>query len=181
MQSAREIAETKLLFFLGEEEGLFWSSRGLRDGIFSFFFEWEKVREREKKRTSESIRKKHRFRWRRHRRRREEKKRRKSKRGRGASFFSKARLSSTSCLALYSRGQRGRPLKRRRREKEKKQHREPFRFVSFFFVPIKKQSTMPPKGRKADNLQQKSPAEFFAENKNIAGFDNVRWCFAFFV
>jgi hypothetical protein len=23
-------------------------------------------------------------------------------------------------------------------------------------------------------LQQKSPAEFFAENKNIAGFDNVR-------
>ena len=33
---------------------------------------------------------------------------------------------------------------------------------------------MPPKPRKADNLQQKSPAEFFAENKNIAGFDNVR-------
>lgn len=28
--------------------------------------------------------------------------------------------------------------------------------------------------RKADVLQQKSPAEFFAENKNIAGFDNVR-------
>ena len=27
---------------------------------------------------------------------------------------------------------------------------------------------------KADVLQQKSPAEFFAENKNIAGFDNVR-------
>ena len=27
--------------------------------------------------------------------------------------------------------------------------------------------------RKADVLQQKSPAEFFAENKNIAGFDNV--------
>lgn len=26
---------------------------------------------------------------------------------------------------------------------------------------------------KADALQQKSPAEFFAENKNIAGFDNV--------
>lgn len=26
---------------------------------------------------------------------------------------------------------------------------------------------------KADVLQQKSPAEFFAENKNIAGFDNV--------
>ena len=25
-----------------------------------------------------------------------------------------------------------------------------------------------------DILQQKSPAEFFAENKNIAGFDNVR-------
>lgn len=25
----------------------------------------------------------------------------------------------------------------------------------------------------ADKLQQKSPAEFFAENKNIAGFDNV--------
>jgi len=25
----------------------------------------------------------------------------------------------------------------------------------------------------ADVLQQKSPAEFFAENKNIAGFDNV--------
>ena len=33
---------------------------------------------------------------------------------------------------------------------------------------------MPPKPRKADNLQQKSPAELFAENKNIAGFDNVR-------
>ena len=27
--------------------------------------------------------------------------------------------------------------------------------------------------KKADVLQQKSPAEFFAENKNIAGFDNV--------
>jgi DNA topoisomerase VI subunit B len=25
----------------------------------------------------------------------------------------------------------------------------------------------------SDKLQQKSPAEFFAENKNIAGFDNV--------
>ena len=24
-----------------------------------------------------------------------------------------------------------------------------------------------------DSLQQKSPAEFFADNKNIAGFDNV--------
>ena len=35
---------------------------------------------------------------------------------------------------------------------------------------------MPPKGKAAkgaDVLQQKSPAEFFAENKNIAGFDNV--------
>ncbi len=29
------------------------------------------------------------------------------------------------------------------------------------------------KTAKADLLQQKSPAEFFAENKNIAGFDNV--------
>lgn len=27
--------------------------------------------------------------------------------------------------------------------------------------------------RKTDVLEQKSPAEFFAENKNIAGFDNV--------
>ena len=27
---------------------------------------------------------------------------------------------------------------------------------------------------KRDRLQQKSPAEFFADNKNIAGFDNVR-------
>lgn len=27
---------------------------------------------------------------------------------------------------------------------------------------------------KQDELQQKSPAEFFADNKNIAGFDNVR-------
>lgn len=27
--------------------------------------------------------------------------------------------------------------------------------------------------RKGDILEQKSPAEFFAENKNIAGFDNV--------
>lgn len=29
-------------------------------------------------------------------------------------------------------------------------------------------------GGAGDKLQQKSPAEFFAENKNIAGFDNVR-------
>lgn len=29
------------------------------------------------------------------------------------------------------------------------------------------------KGGDGDKLQQKSPAEFFAENKNIAGFDNV--------
>jgi len=28
-------------------------------------------------------------------------------------------------------------------------------------------------GKKADALQQKSPAEFFADNRNIAGFDNV--------
>jgi DNA topoisomerase VI subunit B len=27
--------------------------------------------------------------------------------------------------------------------------------------------------KSGDVLQQKSPAEFFAENKNIAGFDNV--------
>jgi DNA topoisomerase VI subunit B len=30
------------------------------------------------------------------------------------------------------------------------------------------------KAGKKSELQQKSPAEFFAENKNIAGFDNVR-------
>jgi hypothetical protein len=29
------------------------------------------------------------------------------------------------------------------------------------------------KAKKADVIEQKSPAEFFAENKNIAGFDNV--------
>lgn len=29
-------------------------------------------------------------------------------------------------------------------------------------------------GKKDEAMQQKSPAEFFAENKNIAGFDNVR-------
>ncbi len=28
-------------------------------------------------------------------------------------------------------------------------------------------------GKKIEVMQQKSPAEFFAENKNIAGFDNV--------
>ena len=36
---------------------------------------------------------------------------------------------------------------------------------------------MAPKGKggsQLDALQQKSPAEFFAENKTIAGFDNVR-------
>jgi hypothetical protein len=33
---------------------------------------------------------------------------------------------------------------------------------------------MAPKAAKKDELQQKSPAEFFADNKNIAGFDNVR-------
>ena len=33
---------------------------------------------------------------------------------------------------------------------------------------------MPPKkAQKADVLQQKSAAAFFADNKNIAGFDNV--------
>lgn len=31
---------------------------------------------------------------------------------------------------------------------------------------------MPPKGS-GDNLKSKSPADFFAENKNIAGFDNA--------
>lgn len=29
------------------------------------------------------------------------------------------------------------------------------------------------KPSKGEQLEQKSPAEFFAENKNIAGFDNV--------
>ena len=29
------------------------------------------------------------------------------------------------------------------------------------------------KSKKEDVLEQKSPAEFFADNKNIAGFDNV--------
>jgi len=33
---------------------------------------------------------------------------------------------------------------------------------------------MPAKKSKSSDLVQKSPAEFFAENKNIAGFDNVR-------
>lgn len=33
--------------------------------------------------------------------------------------------------------------------------------------------TAPKMKAKAEALQQKSPAEFFAENKNIAGFDNV--------
>lgn len=28
---------------------------------------------------------------------------------------------------------------------------------------------------KKETLEQKSPAEFFADNKNIAGFDNVSW------
>ena len=39
-------------------------------------------------------------------------------------------------------------------------------------VPV----AMPPKSKAGDDpaVQQKSPAEFFAENKNIAGFDNVR-------
>ena len=32
-----------------------------------------------------------------------------------------------------------------------------------------------PKKTSTDILQQKSPAEFFADNKNIAGFDNVRY------
>lgn len=30
-------------------------------------------------------------------------------------------------------------------------------------------------GNKKETLEQKSPAEFFADNKNIAGFDNVSW------
>jgi DNA topoisomerase-6 subunit B len=30
--------------------------------------------------------------------------------------------------------------------------------------------------KKGDTLQQKSPAEFFAENRNIAGFDNPGKC-----
>ena len=33
---------------------------------------------------------------------------------------------------------------------------------------------MAPKAAKGDVLQQKSPAEFFADNRTIAGFDNVR-------
>ena len=32
---------------------------------------------------------------------------------------------------------------------------------------------MAPKAPKGDVLQQKSPAEFFADNRTIAGFDNV--------
>ncbi|KIZ02004.1 hypothetical protein MNEG_5958 [Monoraphidium neglectum] len=35
---------------------------------------------------------------------------------------------------------------------------------------------MAPKAAKKDELQQKSPAEFFADNKNIAGFDNPGKC-----
>jgi DNA topoisomerase VI subunit B len=35
--------------------------------------------------------------------------------------------------------------------------------------------------KSSETLQQKSPAEFFAENKNIAGFDNVRERKAFFL
>lgn len=40
-------------------------------------------------------------------------------------------------------------------------------------APKQQQGTL----KKPDELQQKSPAEFFADNKNIAGFDNVRCCF----
>ncbi|KAK8967344.1 DNA topoisomerase 6 subunit B [Platanthera guangdongensis] len=38
----------------------------------------------------------------------------------------------------------------------------------------KKGKSKTPKKAKDSVLKQKSPAEFFAENKNIAGFDNVR-------
>jgi DNA topoisomerase VI subunit B len=35
---------------------------------------------------------------------------------------------------------------------------------------------MAPKAAKGDVLQQKSPAEFFADNRTIAGFDNPGKC-----
>jgi len=40
-----------------------------------------------------------------------------------------------------------------------------------------KQAIMSKTAKGGDKLQQKSPAEFFAENKNIAGFDNVSLLF----
>ncbi|GLU24171.1 hypothetical protein SLE2022_401270 [Rubroshorea leprosula] len=40
----------------------------------------------------------------------------------------------------------------------------------------KKGKSKAPKKAKESILQQKSPAEFFAENKNIAGFDNPGKC-----
>ncbi|XVF04637.1 hypothetical protein REPUB_Repub05bG0101700 [Reevesia pubescens] len=43
-------------------------------------------------------------------------------------------------------------------------------------VETKKGKSKPPKKAKESILKQKSPAEFFAENKNIAGFDNPGKC-----
>jgi hypothetical protein len=40
-------------------------------------------------------------------------------------------------------------------------------------VETKKGSSKNSKDSNESKLKQKSPAEFFAENKNIAGFDNV--------
>jgi hypothetical protein len=43
-------------------------------------------------------------------------------------------------------------------------------------APAKAPTKAPAKGGKGDKaLQSKSPAQFFADNKNIAGFDNVRF------
>ena len=48
-------------------------------------------------------------------------------------------------------------------------------------IASQKRKSLPPKGKggsngKNESLQQKSPAEFFADNKNIAGFDNPGKC-----
>ncbi|PKU85026.1 DNA topoisomerase 6 subunit B [Dendrobium catenatum] len=49
--------------------------------------------------------------------------------------------------------------------------------VSEIFQEPKKGKFKTPKKAKESVLKQKSPAEFFAENKNIAGFDNNSWFF----
>ena len=91
-----------------------------------------------------------------------------------AAFAAPSVLSRAVFRSLASRGKRERERERKRvhRRGTERPGRRRRRRTSDARSPIES-IDMAPK-RKADNLQQKSPAEFFAENKNIAGFDNVR-------
>lgn len=73
------------------------------------------------------------------------------------------------------KNQARRPRTTKRKRQNLKEDSDDSDFEDEYDVEEEEEVVVSKKGTKDSHLlQQKSPAEFFADNKNIAGFDNVR-------